>query len=162
MGNMGRRLISGEPLLILPMIYQWSELCRSMLRGRVWRDVLSFWDGNLGKLDLSRSVGVLWKCGLFRRGCPSFQAPALPAWLMLLADEVPTATALRGALFQHGSQGKMFYPNLPQSQGSSSWEGCRVLPPAPRFTGLHCFAPEGRTRTHLFTCFLAHRRDTGL
>ena len=58
----------------------------------VWRDVLSFWDWNPSKLDLSRGVGSSGNGVFLGRGCPSFRL--LPHCLtlpVLLADEVPTA-----------------------------------------------------------------------
>ena len=39
------------------MIYRWSELADRCSVAGVSRDVLSFWDGNPGKLDPSRGVG---------------------------------------------------------------------------------------------------------
>lgn len=134
-----------------------------MLRGRVWRDVLSFWDGNLGKLDLSRSVGVLWKCGLFRRGCPSFRLlPHCLALPVLLADEVATAACFgEGHYFNMVARSKCSTPTCPKVKALPLGRLQGPLSCSPDLLALIVLGSRrAGTRTHLFTCFLAHRRDT--
>ena len=159
---MGRRLISGEPL-ILPMMYRWSELADRCSVAGVSRDVLSFWDGNPGKLDPSRGVGSSG-CGVFLgRGCPSFRLlPHCLALPVLLADKVPTAACFgERHYFNVVARGKCSTPTCPK---------VKALPPG-RLQGPLSCSPDllalivlgsrrAGTRTYPFTCFLAHRRGT--
>ena len=112
---MGRRLISGEPL-ILPMICRWSELADRCSVAGVSRDVLSFWDGNPSKLDPSRGVGSSGSGVFLGRGCPSFRLlPHCLALPVLLADKVPTAACFgERHYFNVVARGKCSTPTCPK------------------------------------------------
>lgn len=162
MGNVGRRLISGEPL-ILPMVYQWSELPDRCSVEGVWRDVLSFWDWNPSKLDLSRGVGSSGNGVFLGRGCRSFRfLPHCLTLPVLLADEVPTAACFgERHYFNRVARAKCFTLICPTIKALPMGRLRGPLSCSPDLLALIVLGfQRAGTRTHLFICFLAHRRGT--